>query len=191
MDMSGMNMATSTMSMDSMATSTASSTNSMTNGTMHSGMMMSMSEMMMVFFTSTGTPLYSNAWTPTSTGQYAGTCIFLIVLAVVMRGLIALRCSFEYLWDRSAGKQNVDALRRMPTNVKEDVAAPPTAGQRRPWRVNEAAARACLDVVLAGVSYLLMLAVMTMNVGYFMAVLGGVFLGSFILGGRVGGPVTH
>ncbi|SMQ56294.1 unnamed protein product [Zymoseptoria tritici ST99CH_3D7] len=174
-----------------MATSTASSTNSMTNGTMHSGMMMSMSEMMMVFFTSTGTPLYSNAWTPTSTGQYAGTCIFLIVLAVVMRGLIALRCSFEYLWDRSAGKQNVDALRRMPTNVKEDVAAPPTAGQRRPWRVNEAAARACLDVVLAGVSYLLMLAVMTMNVGYFMAVLGGVFLGSFILGGRVGGPVTH
>jgi hypothetical protein len=28
-----------------------------------------------------------------------------------------------------------------------------------------------------------MLAVMTMNVGYFMSVLGGVFLGSFVLGG--------
>lgn len=28
-----------------------------------------------------------------------------------------------------------------------------------------------------------MLAVMTMNVGYFMSVLGGVFLGSFVMGG--------
>lgn len=28
-----------------------------------------------------------------------------------------------------------------------------------------------------------MLAVMTMNVGYFMSVIGGVFLGSFVLGG--------
>ena len=28
-----------------------------------------------------------------------------------------------------------------------------------------------------------MLAVMTMNVGYFLSVLGGVFLGSFVLGG--------
>jgi copper transporter 1 len=28
-----------------------------------------------------------------------------------------------------------------------------------------------------------MLAVMTMNVGYFLSVLGGVFLGSFVMGG--------
>ena len=31
-----------------------------------------------------------------------------------------------------------------------------------------------------------MLAVMTMNVGYFMAVLGGTFLGSFVVGGWTG-----
>ena len=35
-----------------------------------------------------------------------------------------------------------------------------------------------------------MLAVMTMNVGYFLSVLGGTFLGSFILGGRTG-PTAH
>ena len=38
--------------------------------------------------------------------------------------------------------------------------------------------------------HLSMLAVMTMNVGYFMSVLGGVFLGSFVLGGRTS-AVAH
>ncbi|KAK3938585.1 Ctr copper transporter family-domain-containing protein [Diplogelasinospora grovesii] len=42
--------------------------------------------------------------------------------------------------------------------------------------------RAVYEVVLVGVGYLLMLAVMTMNVGYFMSVLGGVFVGTFLLG---------
>lgn len=35
-----------------------------------------------------------------------------------------------------------------------------------------------------------MLAVMTMNVGYFMSVLGGTFLGSFIIGDKIG-AVAH
>ena len=35
-----------------------------------------------------------------------------------------------------------------------------------------------------------MLAVMTMNVGYFLSVLGGTFLGSFVVGGFAG-PVGH
>jgi copper transporter 1 len=36
-----------------------------------------------------------------------------------------------------------------------------------------------------------MLAVMTMNVGYFLSVLGGVFLGSFTLGGWTFHSVMH
>ena len=35
-----------------------------------------------------------------------------------------------------------------------------------------------------------MIAVMTMNVGYFLSVLGGVLLGSFVLGGWIG-PTGH
>ena len=49
----------------------------------------------MTFFTSTVTSLYSAAWTPSSTGQYAGTCIFLILLATIFRGLFALRAIQE------------------------------------------------------------------------------------------------
>ncbi|KAK4500723.1 hypothetical protein PRZ48_008913 [Zasmidium cellare] len=59
------------------------------------------------------------------------------------------------------------------------------------WSVNEELFRAVLDTVIAGVSYLLMLAVMTMNVGYFMSVLGGVFLGSFLLGRYTGAAAAH
>jgi hypothetical protein len=52
----------------------------------------------------------------------------------------------------------------------------------RPWRLTTDPLRAIMDTVIAGVAYLLMLAVMTMNVGYFLSVLGGIFLGSLALG---------
>lgn len=61
----------------------------------------------------------------------------------------------------------------------------------RSWRVDEAVMVAALDVVVAGVSYLLMLAVMTLNVGYFLSILGGVFLGSLVCGRFTGSAGTH
>ena len=56
---------------------------SMDNGDGDGGMM-GMADMMMTFFTSTKTPLLSEAWTPHSTGQYAATCVFLIALARIL-----------------------------------------------------------------------------------------------------------
>ncbi|KAH9826481.1 Pre-mRNA-splicing factor [Teratosphaeria destructans] len=61
----------------------------------------------------------------------------------------------------------------------------------RPWRVGGGAQVAVLDTVLAGVGYLLMVAVMTMNVGYFMSVLAGAFVGSFVFGGWTGPADAH
>lgn len=134
MDMGGM-------SMPSGSDSSSSSTMDM------SGHMMGMSDMMMVFFTSTGTPLYSKAWTPGSAGTYAGTCIFLIVLAFIFRGLLALRCRFTELWNRST----VNDFWRNTSDLELGA-----AGQKRePWRINKALTRAILDTILAGVSYLL------------------------------------
>ncbi|KAL1605366.1 hypothetical protein SLS60_004914 [Paraconiothyrium brasiliense] len=52
--------------------------------------------MSMFFFTSTTTPLYSEAWTPASAGAYAGTCIFLIILAILLRALITAKTFLEY-----------------------------------------------------------------------------------------------
>ena len=96
MDHDHMTMATSTGMADMTGTASgamASSTGmdmDMGSGSSHS-MSMSMADMAMVFFQSTATPLYSAGWVPAGPGSYAGTCIFLIVLALVHRVLIALR----------------------------------------------------------------------------------------------------
>jgi hypothetical protein len=53
---------------------------------------------MMVFTTSQNTPLYSSSWTPSSSSQYAGTCIFLILLAIFGRYLVAVKAVAERRW---------------------------------------------------------------------------------------------
>ncbi|EME50332.1 hypothetical protein DOTSEDRAFT_120864 [Dothistroma septosporum NZE10] len=130
--------------------------------------------MMMVFFTATDTPLYSMAWMPKSTGQYAGTCIFLILLAIVFRSLLAVRVNLASIAGAYAWKRDTHILRDKPR--PGDKILP------RRWSLNSALVWASMDTVLAGVSYLLMLAVMTMNVGYFLSILGGTFAGSFFVG---------
>ncbi|KAK5798219.1 hypothetical protein VI817_004510 [Penicillium citrinum] len=186
---------TSTMAM---ATGTATSSMSMSTSTSMSSMgmdmgsgssMMGMSDMMMTFFTSFKTPLFSETWTPTSKGQYAGTCIFLIVLAVIMRILLVIRPILEgRLFTDSAVHSMLDS--HMP-NKDTQTAKPPNGlvlsarevGTRwSRWRINPAAGRATYEVIVAGVAYLLMLAIMTMNVGYFLSVLAGIWLGTFIMG---------
>ncbi|PPJ60125.1 hypothetical protein CBER1_03138 [Cercospora berteroae] len=143
--------------------------------------MMGMDAMLMTFFTSTTTALYSNAWQPSTSGQYVGTCIFLIALAAIFRGIVAVRTNFPALLALWAHRRDTSILHPEAGGDDGKLLLYGFASTR-PWNINEALARALLDTVLAGVSYLLMLAVMTMNVGYFLSILGGTFLGSFVIG---------
>ncbi|KFY00652.1 hypothetical protein O988_03179 [Pseudogymnoascus sp. VKM F-3808] len=162
----------------------------------------SMGSMTMTFQNNPSTPLFGTGWTPSGTGSYAGTCIFLIILAVLFRVLLALKARQEARWLDAelhrryvavAGKQGlketVAAHKDAKTvvlsenGVEEEVLVVQRRGETtRPWRVSVDPLRAAVDTVIAGVGYLLMLAVMTMNVGYFLSVLGGVFLGSLAIG---------
>ncbi|KAK6615551.1 ctr copper transporter [Botrytis cinerea] len=172
--MSGMSMASSTdsMAMSMSATSTmsgmsmASSTSS--SMSMSSDTMMTMDSMAMTFFTSSTTPLFSMGWTPATMGQYVGTCIFLIAFAAIFRALLAIRVHFYQLL-AAADTRRSGGIVYEPHREGKSV--------RRQWRAREAILLGFMDVVLAGVGYLIMIAVMTMNVGYFMSVLAGVFIG--------------
>ncbi|KAI7388530.1 hypothetical protein KC328_g8897, partial [Hortaea werneckii] len=91
MDMSSMSTTTS-MSMASMPTSSDSS--SMSGMDMSSGG----GGMAMAFTNSHTTMLFSHAWQPKTSGAYAGTCIFLIVLAIISRLMLAYRHFIEQKW---------------------------------------------------------------------------------------------
>ncbi|KAI0844413.1 Ctr copper transporter [Daldinia vernicosa] len=152
--------------------------------------------MAMVFFQSATTPLYSSAWTPQGQGSYAGTCIFIIALAVLHRILIALR---SIIFDSNPKLHRHDK----PISSSDSDDYPGSRGDlelmggqfrtqwnSHPFKVATETFRALLEVVIGGIGYLLMLAVMTMNVGYFLSVLGGIFLGTFVAG-RFGAGDNH
>ncbi|PQE19183.1 Ctr copper transporter protein [Rutstroemia sp. NJR-2017a BBW] len=183
MSMSGMTMSmsgspTTTTSAMSMTSSTDSSMSMSSSGTT----LMSMDSMAMTFFTSTTTPLFSMTWTPTSIGQYAGTCIFLIAFAAVFRALLAVRVNFFEVLALVKQRSNAGLLYTHTTDDDSKV---------RPWRVNEAVILSSMDVLLTAIGYLLMIAVMTMNIGYFISVLAGVFLGSLVFNRFMGHSAVH
>ncbi|KAI0433303.1 Ctr copper transporter [Xylaria sp. FL1042] len=161
------------------------------------GELMPASDMAMVFFNSMMTPLWSMAWTPNSTHAYAGTCIFLIVLGVINHALMALRSiAFTH-------NSNLEA--RAPSHgdkesLAEEHIRPPRMGNiwqmvrekraQNPFLVTVEVGRSLLNVFIGGVGYLLMVAVMTLNVGYFLSVLAGIFLGTLLFG-RLGANGGH
>lgn len=145
-------------------------------------MNMDMASMNMYFFTSTTTPLFSKSWTPSSTGQYAGSCIFLIVLAIVSRCLGAFRHFQERKWlDKAINRRYIvvagndeEGERTQPQKsaedeksetavltvrgVNENVRVVKTSARDRegtPFRFSTDLPRACIFTVQAGVGYLL------------------------------------
>lgn len=135
-----------------------------------------MSHVAMVFVASTSTPLYSSDWTPHTTGQYAGTCVFLISLAAFLRGLFAAKHRVEKRWldealnrryiivagkTSEADRAGEDSDAKTATlltkrGVEETVrVVRRTVREPQPWRFSVDVPRAAMVTVILGIGYLL------------------------------------
>ena len=125
----------------------------------HHNTPMSTANMPMTFFTSTTTPLYTSAWTPKTPAQYAMTCLFLVLLCVVFRGLLAARGNMPWLLAFVSPKKGTpeevsccaeeDGLQK---TFRGELAADSHGNPSKVWEV---LLRALLDTSLAIFSYLL------------------------------------
>lgn len=131
--------------------------------------------MMAVFKNSMTTSLYSASWTPSTTGQYAGTCIFLIILGVVFRCILAFKGWQERRWLEAEFNRRYVVVNGKPplaenisrdsmskklvlseNGVEENVMViQKRTATIRPWRLSIDPIRAVLDTIIAGISYLL------------------------------------
>jgi hypothetical protein len=131
--------------------------------------------MNMAFFTSTTTALWSLGWMPTSKGGYAGTCIFLIILAVLFRAMFALRTLMEQRWAAQnynrryvvvTDKQPISERIQLDPSLKTGVLTVNGVDENiklvtnglkghQPFRLSQDIPRAALYTVIAGVAYLL------------------------------------
>ena len=115
-------------------------------------------------------------WTPTSVGSYAGTCIFLILLAISLRGLSVFSYLLEKRWADCERQRRYVVVQGRPS-VAESVNADASAKKAvlvsergseesvrvvsrevravMPWRFSVDLPRAALKMVMAGVGYLL------------------------------------
>jgi hypothetical protein len=129
----------------------------------------------MTFFTSSSTPLYTDMWTPSSPGAYAGTCIFLVILATTFRALLAVKAWKETAWmDAEFNRRYVTVAGKLPKSeriisdtdskkmiltengVEEDVmVVKKRSMDTRPWRITVDPVRAVMDTIIAGVGYLM------------------------------------
>ena len=136
--------------------------------------------MAMAFHTGITDLLYSESWKPTTTGQYVGTCIFLILLAVVHRFLATFKGIQEAKWHEMERKRvivvagalpgagnsvntplgnnskvTVEQHNELDTGDEDAVRDKLRSPWLVPWRFSTELPRAGLGTVVSGVGYLL------------------------------------
>ena len=144
---------------------------------MNTNMDMSMAA---AFHTGISDILYSESWKPTTTGQYVGTCIFLILLAVIYRFLAAFKSIQEAKWHAKERKRVIivagphpgtgtsgtapsednskimeQEQRELDTGGEDTLRETPRNPRTAPWRYSTELPRAGLATVVSGVGYLL------------------------------------
>ncbi|RUS31713.1 Ctr copper transporter [Jimgerdemannia flammicorona] len=148
--------------------------------------------MTMSFHTGTTDPVWLAEWVPQSEQAYIGTLVGILIFSILTRALTAARYYVTAIHALQArcrdatvtpfkfeGHSSAEA----GTSDGDLIIPNPLALPRVPkfsWRVD--LLRSLFVLLQTFLGYLLMLVVMTLNVGYFFAVLLGVFVGEVVFG---------
>ncbi|OAV96079.1 hypothetical protein PTTG_02104 [Puccinia triticina 1-1 BBBD Race 1] len=150
----------------------------------HSGMGM----MMNTFFVA-GTPtmpLWFDGWTPSTGGATFGACFGLFVLTVAVKLLGALRHQAHLAWSMSkwhdSGLTTHNTIDKPSNNPTAQASSFRPTRPAVPWSAQRDVPRGILAALHVGLEYFLMLAVMTYNVYFFVAIVLGHFVGEVAFG---------
>jgi len=165
---------------------------------MDQGMDMTMGNMLMYFHFTIGDNLWFLGWAPHKAGAMAGACIALFMLAIAERWLVAMRGVMEDHWSTRAqiahsNKLNSgsSAVATSPSPEGTKPSSEGSADSRRdsllqysipPFILAYDIPRGILQVVIASISFVLMLSVMTFQVGFIIAIVVGLGLGETLFG---------
>lgn len=131
------------------------------------------------------TPLWLQALTPASEANYAGAIIGLILLGIANRGISAGRSlcvRYSLARIETIGELKAKWQARSEEEVSEEEERITKAYSAPPFKWRYDIPRTLIAGLEAFTGYLLMLAVMTFDVGYFFAAIGGIMLGELVFG---------
>ncbi|KAF9513873.1 hypothetical protein BS47DRAFT_909210 [Hydnum rufescens UP504] len=153
------------------------------------GMAMSMGPLPYLHFTD-GDALWFAAWTPTSHGAIAGTCMALALLAILERLLAAVYGILNAEWNRRShmAHEADNQSESMPFSGMEgsssslQLTTKASNRCRLPFISAHDIHRGTVFLVQSSVGYALMLAVMTWNASYIISVILGLGIGEALFG---------
>ncbi|EGG10054.1 uncharacterized protein MELLADRAFT_115525 [Melampsora larici-populina 98AG31] len=129
------------------------------------------------------TPLWFNGWQPKSAGTTFAACLGLFGLAILHKLLGALKHQANLAWSKAAHRKKPRS--HLAGDDKSDTitgSLSKSAHHAVPWIPEHEIPRGILAAIHYGIGSFLMLAVMTYNAYFFIAIILGVFAGEVAFG---------
>ncbi|KAI9442854.1 CTR copper uptake transporter [Lactarius psammicola] len=159
---------------------------------MDQGMTMSIGNMVMYLHFALGDDLWFLGWAPRTAGAMFGACIGLFMLAVAERWLSAMRAVMEGHWRTRAQIVLSNNVNASSVVTSEECDKPSSKSsqpshdtfRRRvpPFIPSHDVPRGIMQIVLASINFLFMLAVMTFQLGFIFAIVIGLGVGEALFG---------